>query len=267
MEPLLCVCGREFHQTGAFASHRRSCQNTKRKIDCALQSISQEKWKKRRTVSHSHNISSSRRTRRKNCQLPHRYRHPLPQPLPPAALPPDALPPDALPPDALLPNALLLLESERPDAESQLSSVGEPLPAVNYTTGKNVFGLFRTYHSANPPTHDPESLILLQDLSEDHERTTEDMRLQKGIHTQAQLYPYPNESAFRLGEWYWDGTQKSQSSFMKLLDIISNPSFRPADVRDVPWCQINSQLASSTTRDAADVTPESAEWLEEDAGW
>lgn len=54
---------------------------------------------------------------------------------------------------------------------------------------------------------------------------------------------------------------------MKLLDIISNPSFRPADVRDVPWCQINSQLASSTTRDAADVTPESAEWLEEDAGW
>lgn len=141
-----------------------------------------------------------------------------------------------------------------------------PIQAT-YTTGKNVFGLFRTFYSKKPPTHDPESQLNLQDLSEDREHTSEEISLQHSIPTQAQLHPYPNESAFRLGEWYWDGTQKSQSSFQKLVDIISNPSFRPGDVRDVQWKQINSQLASSTTPDSADGTPEKTEWLEEDAGW
>lgn len=57
MEPLLCACGREFYQTGALATHRRSCQGSKRKVEFALQSISKEKWKKIKTGHHSSNTS------------------------------------------------------------------------------------------------------------------------------------------------------------------------------------------------------------------
>lgn len=189
---------------------------------------------------------AERRIRREDHQLPHRYRQPpLPQALPPTAIPPP-------------------LENQ-PELSSDTEELPTPedhLPVqVTYTTGKNTFGLFRTFHSTEPPVHDPESQLNLQDLTEGHEPEETSRH-----HSQDQLYPYPNESAFKLGEWYWDGTQKSQSSFQKLVDIVSNPSFQPDDVRDVPWKQINAQLASSTTRDVADKTTESIEWLEEDNG-
>ena len=38
--------------------------------------------------------------------------------------------------------------------------------------------------------------------------------------------PYPNQSSFLLGDWYWNGgVQKSQKCFSDLIDIIVDPKF------------------------------------------
>lgn len=83
---------------------------------------------------------------------------------------------------------------------------------------------------------------------------------------QQEFYPYPNESSFRLGEWYWNhGIQKSRESFSNLLDIVSSQDFRPEDVRNTKWSKIDTQLAHN----AFDGGEEDEEgWVDEEgAGW
>jgi hypothetical protein len=56
-------------------------------------------------------------------------------------------------------------------------------------------------------------------------------------------YPYPNESSFLLGEWYWNGREKkSQSSFQQLIKIVGHPTFRPEDVAGNNWRLIDARL-------------------------
>jgi hypothetical protein len=75
--------------------------------------------------------------------------------------------------------------------------------------------------------------------------------------TSQPFYPYPNRSAFRLGDWFWNGgVQKSQASFQELMDIIGDPEFQTADVRNVRWDAVNKELGT-----------DEAEWVDEDAGW
>jgi hypothetical protein len=73
--------------------------------------------------------------------------------------------------------------------------------------------------------------------------------------------PYPNETSFRLGNWYWNGgVQKSQEDFQQLLKIVGDESFVSGDVRAANWDKINQQLACNKT--------DGVEWLDdEDAGW
>jgi hypothetical protein len=60
--------------------------------------------------------------------------------------------------------------------------------------------------------------------------------------------PYPNENSFLLGDWYWnDGVQKSKHSFKQLVDIISSPSFRPADVRGTGRVLVDGIVSTSGT--------------------
>jgi Plavaka transposase len=126
-------------------------------------------------------------------------------------------------------------------------------------TPRNVFGLSRQYTSTECLRHDPEELVTLQDLSDSH---TEDIPpLLSGNNT---FYPYPNETSFRLGDWYWNhGVQKSQEGFRDLVKIIGDPNFTPDDIRHTNWSEINSKLAANDF----DANPNPEEWLDEDAGW
>ncbi|PSR74700.1 hypothetical protein PHLCEN_2v9634, partial [Hermanssonia centrifuga] len=55
--------------------------------------------------------------------------------------------------------------------------------------------------------------------------------------------PYPNESSFRLGEWYWnDGTCKSQASFKKLVNVITAPDFSTEDIQKTKWDVVDREL-------------------------
>jgi len=81
--------------------------------------------------------------------------------------------------------------------------------------------------------------------------------------------PYPNQSSFLLGEWYWnDGEKKSQSSFQKLLKIVGHPDFRPEDVSANNWRIIDAQLSGE--RSCKGPTHKEDEWEDDDsrlAGW
>ena len=119
-----------------------------------------------------------------------------------------------------------------------------------FTTQRNKFGLFRQYTTEKPPSHDPELNITAEDL-----RNEVDQIDQTSASPEV-FYPYPNQNAYLLGEWYWNGgSQKSQASFKQLVDIVGVPEFCPADIQEAKWDSINHSLANDD------------EWADEDAGW
>jgi hypothetical protein len=72
------------------------------------------------------------------------------------------------------------------------------------------------------------------------------------------LWPYPNISAWRLGNWFWNsGDTKSRESLKTLTrEVILASDFIPKDLDGVSWDSIDEKLAS-----AAQGTPF------EDEGW
>lgn len=106
------------------------------------------------------------------------------------------------------------------------------------------------------PSHDPDSEAQLSDVPISH--STQDIETSPA----AQFSPYPNQNAFLLGEWYWNGSvQKTRSDFQKLTNIICDPSFNAADIANVPWDSLNKRIGE--TQDFEEHT-----WFEEpDAGW
>src|SRR5271154_5989021 len=72
--------------------------------------------------------------------------------------------------------------------------------------------------------------------------------------------PYPNNSSFWLGDWYWNrGAQKSQQDFKSLVYIVGAEDFEPAEVRATSWSKINRQLSLNDW--------DKEEWVDDDAGW
>jgi hypothetical protein len=69
--------------------------------------------------------------------------------------------------------------------------------------------------------------------------------------------PFPNQSAFLLAEWHWNGgEQKSHASFHNLINIMGSADFQIADIQGINWDRIDEELGT-----------DEAEWLDEDAGW
>ena len=94
-----------------------------------------------------------------------------------------------------------------------------------------MFGLFRQYGTRQRSTlHDPESNVSLIDLTNINGCTN------LAHSTVPAFSPYPNQSSFLLGDWYWNGrVQKSQKSFSDLIDIIVDPEFLKEDIQNVNW--------------------------------
>ena len=118
----------------------------------------------------------------------------------------------------------------------------------------NIFGLFWQYEAENLPSHDPEEELNLADLVDVEAVNSDSIN-------QLKYGPYPNESSFLLGEWFWNGTvQKSKGSFSDLVDIICSPNFRPDDIRGTNWNLVDERLGGNEDIDA--------EWLDfDDATW
>jgi hypothetical protein len=171
---------------------------------------------------------AERRGRRENRQLPKRYRDILPAP--PAALPP-------------APHLVTVTSESAPTASAaatQASPSSEQTPNIYSRVGKllkstrNKFGLFRQYHATRFPDHDPNENITRDDLMDTSPGT---------FYPPDSYHPYPNQSSFLLGEWYWTGgLKKTQSGFRDLIKIVGHPNFQPEDISGTNWRHIDAQL-------------------------
>lgn len=180
------------------------------------------------------NLSVAQRRRKRNIPLPAEFEDSLPKNL------------QALPPfnPHLPPSNLGIVESPR-----------------------NSYGLYRRYFSNSFPSHDPDSDLSIEDCCDvPLDVTSEDLQdIPKDKH---QNYgPYPNRSSFVLGEWNWnDQVQKSKASFKSLVNIIADPDFHPADIRETPWEAIDEELGSSELPEtnSSEGLPF---WVKNDARW
>jgi len=186
---------------------------------------------------------AERRTRSGHRRLPKRYQD----------IAPEA--PAALPPTLQIIMAFTQAELNVPHSLS-LSPSLVPASPVRKTlkSSCNMFGLFRQYYMTGFPDHDPGEHIQLNDL-----------------HTSTSLVrdysPYPNQSAFLLGEWYWNGGEKkSQSSFQNLIKIVGHLDFHPKDVAAKNWRLIDARLSEESKR-----SNKEDDWEDEDdsrlGGW
>ncbi|RDB27823.1 hypothetical protein Hypma_002119 [Hypsizygus marmoreus] len=207
------------------------CQHHERELAHASNVVEPE----HATYSLDSHLSLAEGQPRHEVQLPEGYRDILPQPA--AALPPDIDIPVPVIPNGTPGSPL------RPGVQKLLRS---PL---------NIFRLFRQYHGTNFPSHDPEQELSTEELS--------DISKEQPSSAGSESYgPYPNQSSFSLGAWYWNtGVQKSKENFKELVDIVSNPAFKPEDVRHTVWDKIDKHLGG--TGDDDDL------WVDEfdDAGW
>ena len=192
---------------------------------------------------------AERRTRCLNRRLPKRYRDIAPEP--PAPLPPLSSQPECPEADS----AMSCSPSQQPSVKAQVLPIRRILKSLS-----NVFGLYRQYYAIRFPDHDPVEHITPSDLTDSSPTSSSN--------TPAHYYyPYPNQSSFLLGEWYWnDGEKKSRSSFQNLLKIVGHPDFRPEDVAGKNWRAIDAQLSGEHSKvsdsedgweDAQDSTLES----------
>ena len=123
-----------------------------------------------------------------------------------------------------------------------------------FKTPVNTFGLWQIYSMQKPHTHDPEQHVTLKNVV--------NYGIQQDQSTTPDLGPYPNESSYLLGQWYWShGAQKSKENFQDLLSIVGSSKFKPEDVVNMPWCQIDAELATNPFND------DHHEWMDEEAGW
>lgn len=173
-----------------------------------------------------------------------RFRDILPQALPSQLPPPPSESPAVLPISVTPP-------SQRASALDSLSHPARDIDPDFIVTVHNAFGVYRRYHGPEFPNHDPEREIDLTMLS----------NTSPAVSKVSDFYPYPNETSFRLGDWYWNhGSQKSLENFKSLLDIVGSAEFSPRDIHSTNWSRINRQLALNDWDEGA--------WFDEDdAGW
>lgn len=125
----------------------------------------------------------------------------------------------------------------------------------------NSYGLFRHYYVPSFPLHDPDSELTMDDFCDIPSCNSAFPETSEAI-DHVVYAPYPNKSSFLLGEWNWnDHVQKSKSNFKSLIDIVSDPSFDPSDIRDTQWEAIDAELGSS------DIAGDEPHWIKNDASW
>ena len=120
-------------------------------------------------------------------------------------------------------------------------------------SARNGFGLFQQYYATQFPDHDPAQNIFSNDLINPSPTLLTNV-----------YHPYPNQTSFLLGEWFWNGGEKkSQPCFQRLLEIVGHPAFRPEDVAGNNWRLIDAQLSGDRCKDLDNDNGDS--WADEEA--
>lgn len=90
----------------------------------------------------------------------------------------------------------------------------------------------------------------------------------QGSATERPFFPFPNESSFKLADWYLsDGPKKSLSSLKKLVTVVGSDNFKPADVQGIQWQKSFRRLGANEFDDAQLRENNPFNGLDEDASW
>lgn len=121
-------------------------------------------------------------------------------------------------------------------------------------TTVNSFGLSRVYYGH--PSRIPDEHLTIQELSGRVQGDPADSEKQDGPFAISQsvqnaIYPYPNLSAWRIGNWFWrQGETKSKAGLKSLVnDAILADDFDKEDLRNVSWDTIDDKLARGRERE------------------
>ncbi|KAJ3536274.1 hypothetical protein NMY22_g6101 [Coprinellus aureogranulatus] len=133
------------------------------------------------------------------------------------------------------------------------------LPAVCPHCSAPVF-----WTTENQP-HDPDLFVPPVEFEDDDEASQVDLGAISAI-VRNKYHPFPNWSSFMLGSWFWDDRSgKSRESFERLVEVITDPDFKPDDIRKANWRKVGDALASSDL--GADIGQEDTQWVEDGASW
>ena len=137
------------------------------------------------------------------------------------------------------------------------------------STQKNSFGLFRVYDEGSlPSANDPDDQSGADPPDTRRIKEPVSHALPDSLNP---FHPYPNESSWRIGDWYWNqGAQKSKKSFKSLVEIITSAHFCAEDLSHANWAAIDRQLSSlEAAHEPSRTTPTEGEWQShlEDSGW
>jgi len=168
--------------------------------------------------------------------------------------------------------ALVTGGNQSPSLEDPAAQSAQ-LPSTQHavlTTSKNSFGVFRLYDEGSiPSVNDPKDQSWADPLPPPR---LEECVSQLSPSFINPFHPYPNESSWQIGDWYWNqGAQKSKRNFKSLVEIITSANFQPEDLYHTKWAAIDCQLGSlGAVHDppqTTPMTPDFEEWQVEDGGW
>ena len=194
-----CLCSWSFDNTGAFTRHNKTCLKGKKRLANVLNQA-QESYYHRKRCCVEESPSSSQT----------RFQDMLPEP--PLPLPPHGaevlLEVNALEAD---PGSCPSTSAASVTPNSQPSSFEDPaaqraqLPSKRcaiLVTPKNSFGVFRLYNEGSiPSTDDPEDQSGANPLTTPGLEACASQPLPSFVNP---FHPYPNESSWRIGDWYWN---------------------------------------------------------------
>ncbi|TFK20307.1 hypothetical protein FA15DRAFT_708233 [Coprinopsis marcescibilis] len=150
--------------------------------------------------------------------------------------------------------------------------------APPFSTKKNNFGLYKIYNYFDDAHSDPDGFIQREDFEEcfdypddDPTQTTivpsmpgpSNVVLSSKPPQLADMGIFPNLTALRLSNWYWNGgVQKSQGEFQKLLEIIGDPEFQPSDISSTNWRRVNLLLGLSVEEHTERIGDDTMAWFD-----
>ena len=144
----------------------------------------------------------------------------------------------------------------RPPAQAPLDSQQGRFHV--FQTNSNRFGLWKVFKRM-------ESAEGGTSISEDRWcRGAQNQEEAEGNPTDGRLGPFPNESTYRLFQWFYSGSHTmSLEQLIKLQDVVSSSCFSPEDLRGVDLKGLAKQLGNARLDDFFDSRDG---WIEQSLG-
>ncbi|KAJ3549152.1 hypothetical protein NMY22_g988 [Coprinellus aureogranulatus] len=278
-----CYCGKTFYQPNSFSNHIRSCSRYKSDVGTTLQEAKERYAQRKKQKRGREAIESWYGDAQDSLDIDQELNREeaiattVPNPEEPVPCSQSlwdagcAIPFD-IPMAGLAVVTPPASPSPGPSAVPQSAATDGRLAVLEHSTWKvsrkNGFNLYKVYWTLETRPHDPDLYLSNSDLREDDEDRLA-MLSQPGRPPTGSgnpYHPFPNWSSYKIGDWYWsEGGEKSRESFQRLVNVICDEDFCPADLRRANWKRIDASLAASEFDDA--FGDDESQWAGDGMSW